>query len=140
MVREADNDNERAAAKATGGQSVIEFVSMRLRGRTDLFALAIATQKAMLGIHAQLRQLSTQRKSAALAERGLIDCKIHGAVSVYRRAGTRLLAIEDAMEPSMRIEFWQLFDTGTPENNVRSRQIARRGGAQREGDRRWTNA
>lgn len=112
MVREADNENERAAAKATDGQGVIEFVSMRLRGRTDLFALAIATQKAMLETHAQLRQLSIQRKSAALAERELIDRKIHGAVSVYRRAGMRLLAIEDAMEPNMRIEFWQLFDTG----------------------------
>jgi len=110
MVREADNDNELAAAKSTDGQGVIEFVSMRLRGRTDLFALAIATQKAMVETHAQLRQLSTQRKSVEHTERGLIDHEIHRAVCAYRRAGMRLLAIEDAMEPNMRIELWQLFD------------------------------
>jgi hypothetical protein len=111
MVRGADNDNDLAAAKGKDGRGVIEFVSMRLRGRTDLFALAVATRKAMLEKQAQLMQLSTRRKSAARAEQRQPDRDIHGAVSVYRRAGMRLLAIEDAMEPDMRVEFWQLVDT-----------------------------
>jgi hypothetical protein len=32
-------------------------------------------------------------------------------VSVYRKAGIRLMAIEDAMKPDMRVKFWQLVDT-----------------------------
>jgi len=112
MVHEADNDNELGAAKGTDGQGAIEFVSIRLRGRADLFEMAIMAQKEMLETQAQLMLLSTRRKStAAPTERGLIDREIHGAVSVYRRAGMRLLAIEDAMEPGMRVEFWQLIDT-----------------------------
>ena|SRR5690242_15135924 len=112
MAREADNDNELAAAKGMDGQGAIEFISMKLRGRTDLFEMAIVTKKAMLETQAKLIQLGTQRElTAARTERRLIDREIHGMVSVYRKAGMRLMAIEDAMKPDMRVKFWQLVDT-----------------------------
>jgi len=112
MVREADNDNELAAAKGMDGQGAIEFISIRLRGRADLFEMAIVTKKAMLETQAKLMQLGSQRElSAARTERRLIDREIHGMVSVYRKAGIRLMAIEDAMKPDMRVKFWQLVDT-----------------------------
>ena len=112
MVREADNDNELAAAKGMDGQGAIEFISIRLRGRADLFEMAIVTKKAMLETQAKLMQLGSQRElSAARTERRLIDREIHGMVSMYRKAGMRLMAIEDAMKPDMRVKFWQLVDT-----------------------------
>ena len=112
MVYEADNDNELTAATWTDGRGAIEFISIRLRGRNDLFEMAIVTKKAMLETQVQLTRLSAQRTSTfAGAERRLIERDIHGLVSTYRKAGMRLMAIEDAMEPGMRVKFWELVDT-----------------------------
>src|SRR5690348_3191076 len=111
MVYEADNDNELTAATWTDGRGAIEFISIRLRGRNDLFEMAIVTKKAMLETQVQLTRLSAQRTSTAHTERRLIDRDIHGLVSTYRKAGMRLMAIEDAMEPGMRVKFWELVDT-----------------------------
>ncbi len=110
MAHKADNDNEFGSDKSNDAQGVIEIISTGLRGRTNLFALALETRKVMIETQVQLKQFSSRRKSAEAAERRLIDREMRGLVSKHRDAGRRLVAIEDAMAPEMRVNLWRLID------------------------------
>ncbi len=110
MARKADNDNELGSDKSKDAQGVIEIISTGLRGRTDLFILALETRKVMIETQVQLKQFSARRKSAEPAERRLIDSEMRGMVSKHRDAGKRLLAIEDAMDPEVRVKLWRVID------------------------------
>jgi hypothetical protein len=72
-----------------------------------MLATSIARESSL----AEPLSLTQRESTVARTERRLIDREIHGMVSVYRKAGIRLMAIEDAMKPDMRVKFWQLVDT-----------------------------
>ncbi len=112
MARKADNDNDLGFDKSQDGQGVIENASTGFEGRTDLFTLALATQKVMLEIKVQLKEFGARRQSAKSAEGKLIEREMRGLMSKHREAGERLLAIQQAMPPEMRVNLWRLIDLG----------------------------
>jgi len=110
MTGKADNDNELCSARGRKSQGVIEIISTGLRGRTDLFELALSTRKEMLELREQLKQLKARIESAAPVELRLIDRELGGLVSKHKTVRERYQAIEEAMDPSARVQLWQQVD------------------------------
>jgi hypothetical protein len=104
------NDNECGTETRNDRRPVVEIISTGRSGRSDLFDVALGARRAIRESRDQLAELRERKKSASPAERKFIDREMQGLVSDQEKATRRFRAIEEAMDPPMRVKLWQLID------------------------------
>jgi hypothetical protein len=110
MDPQAANDNETGSRRSSDHQPVIEIIATGFAGRDDLLDLALAARRVMVEANAQLYEVAARSKSAPPAELKLIERELRGIASKHKHARDRFHAIEDTMEPWMRVKLWKLTD------------------------------
>ncbi len=103
----ANNDNERLPGLEKDSAPILDITGAGIRG-AELFEQAVAIQKVLCETRVHLKELDDRIQSAKFSERRMVGRELRAIALRHKQASDRLRAIEDAMDPDMRLIFWNL--------------------------------